>query len=197
MRWSARLLFSAIVLLLAYVAWPLFALQELAESVEERDPGRLSRLLDYRELKRSLSDQIVQAYLRQNSRERSRTSLLVANLALQVARAAADAVVTDMLTADALIELLKQGRADTFARTGIDSPSSWGLPNFRNARSLLHGAEYYGRNFYVTVPLSAEIKDRYRLRFRLSQWSWRLAGIDLPETQQDHLVRELLKRMGR
>ena len=178
MRWTARALVAVVVLLIAYLAWPLFGLKKIADAIAARDATAFTELLDVPELKRSLAVQIVLAYLRVTGKDQ-RLSPLARNLAVQAGVAIADAYVVEIVKAEALIDLLKQTRTETIAE-----PKAilriWGLPNLRNVAKLL-SSEYRGRNFYVTVPLSADAKDGFRLRLRLSQWEWRLAGIDLPE----------------
>ena len=194
MRWTARALVAVVVLLIAYLAWPLFGLKKIADAIAARDATAFTELLDVPELKRSLAVQIVLAYLRVTGKDQ-RLSPLARNLAVQAGVAIADAYVVEIVKAEALIDLLKQTRTETFAEPkGI--LRIWGLPNLRNVAKLL-SSEYRGRNFYVTVPLSADAKDGFRLRLRLSQWEWRLAGIDLPEAIQFQLAQEFIKRSVR
>ena len=194
MRWTARALVAVVVLLIAYLAWPLFGLKKIADAIAARDATAFTELLDVPELKRSLAVQIVLAYLRVTGKDQ-RLSPLARNLAVQAGVAIADAYVVEIVKAEALIDLLRQTRTETIAE-----PKAilriWGLPNLRNVAKLL-SSEYRGRNFYVTVPLSADAKDGFRLRLRLSQWEWRLAGIDLPEKIQFQLAQEFIKRSAR
>jgi len=150
-------------------------------------------LIDVRELKRSLAAQIVRTHLKVTGRDQ-RLSPLAINLAFQAGMAIADSYVVEIVKADALIDLLKNARTETFAGTRI-GVQSWGTPNLRNLGRLL-SSEYRGRNFYVSVPLSAEEQDSYRLRLRLSQWQWKLAGVDLPEAVVLRLVQEFRARGG-
>jgi hypothetical protein len=194
MRWTARALVAVVVLLIAFLAWPLFGLKKIADAIAARDATAFTELLDVPELKRSLAVQIVLAYLRVTGKDQ-RLSPLARNLAVQAGVAIADAYVVEIVKAEALIDLLRQTRTETIAE-----PKAilriWGLPNLRNVAKLL-SSEYSGRNFYVTVPLSADAKDGFRLRLRLSQWEWRLAGIDLPEKIQFQLAQEFIKRSAR
>ena len=134
--------------------------------------------MDVPELKRSVAAQLVRVYLKVTGKDQ-RLSPLALNLAIQAGMAIADSYVVEIVKAEALIDLLKDARTQTFAGPKIGVPTL-GAPNLRNFRKLL-SSEYRGRNFYVSVPLSADEKDSYRLRLRLIQWQWKLAGIDLPE----------------
>jgi hypothetical protein len=115
-------------------------------------------------------------------------------LAIQAGMALADAYIVEIIRADALIDLLKQSRTETFAGPpGSNSSPGWSMPSLRPVGRLL-AAEYRGRNFYVTVPLSAAPQESYGLRLRLSRWRWKLAGIELPETIKVRLVQEYQRR---
>ena len=191
MRWPFRVLAAVIILLTAYAAWPLLGLKRIADVIEARDGPAFIQLIDVNELKRSLAAQLVRAHLKVTGRDR-RLSPLALNLAIQAGMAVADSYVVEIMQAEALIDLLKEARTETFAGGSV-AVREWGLPNLRSFRRLL-SSEYRGRNFYARVPLSADANNSYRLRLRLSQWKWKLAGLDLPEHIQLRLVQEFQKR---
>jgi len=192
MRWLAGSLLAAVLLLMAYAAWPLLGLKALADTVEARDTAALPGLLDMPELKRSLAEQVVRAYLKMSGKDRS-LSPFVLNAAVQVGMSIADPIVVEIVDASALIDLLRRGRTETFAGRNIGM-RAWGVPNMRNARGLFLGSEYAGRNFHVTVPLDSSPGEGYRLRLKLSGGTWKLAGIGLPEELQQSFARELMRR---
>jgi hypothetical protein len=192
MSWTARFISAAIVLLLAYLAWPLLGLKTIADAVEARDAATLTERLDVPELKRSLTEQLVRTYLKVSGKDQG-LSPIAFNLAMRVGMGIADPYVAEMMRADALIDLLKQSRTETFAAShvGVDAV---GPPRMQNVRGLLLGTEYYGPDVYVTVPLYAAPGQGYRLRLRLLQWRWKLAGIELPEQVRVEIARELIRR---
>ena len=191
MRWIGQVLITVIILLIAYLAWPIFGLTKIADAIEARDATTFTELLDVPQLKRSLAEQIVRVHLKMTGKDQ-RLSPLAQHLAIQAGMAIADSYVVEIVKAETLIDLLKPARVETFAGPSI-SVKAWGLPNLRNAGKFL-ASEYRGSNFYVTVPLSADAKNGYRLRLRLSQWKWKLAGVDLPEDLQLRLAREFLRK---
>jgi hypothetical protein len=193
MRWSVRILLFVIILLVAYGAWPLFGLKKIAEAVDARNAPALSALLDVQELKSSLIEQVVHTFLKVSGENQGSGSLTFNESAVRLGMAIADPLVAKMMNAEALIDLLKQSHIEILAGSHI-SVDIWGLPNLRNALKLFLNFEYRGPNFYVTIPLFADAKEGYRLRLKLSQWRWKLAGIYLPEEFQIRLARELLKR---
>jgi hypothetical protein len=194
MRWSARALLVLVALMIAYLAWPFIGLMKIANAIEHRNAVAFAELLDIPELKRSLAAQLVRTHLKLTGKDQ-RLSPLARNLAVQAGIAIADSYVVEIIRADALIDLLKQSRAETFAGPSVGAPG-WGLPNLRHASRIL-ASEYRGRNFYISLPLSAAPSDSHRLRLKLSQWKWKLAGIDLPEAVQVRLVQEFQRRRGR
>jgi hypothetical protein len=46
-------------------------------------------------------------------------------------------------------------------------------------------------DFSIAVPVSAPESEQFRLRMRLSQWRWRVVGIDLPEKLLIQIAQEL------
>jgi Protein of unknown function (DUF2939) len=191
MRWSAPAFVIVLLLLLAYLAWPFLGLKRIADAIENRNAAEFTELLDLPELKRSLAGQLVRAHLKLTGKDRN-LSPLALNLAIAAGVAVADSYVVEIVRAEALMDLLKQTRPETFSAPSA-SVNFWGFPNLRHAERVL-ATEYRGRNFYIRLPLSADLKDSYRLRLRLSDWKWKLAGIDLPEEVQRRLVREFQNR---
>ncbi len=190
MGWVRGAILGPAVLVIAFLIWPLFGLKTLADAVAARDAARFMRLVDLPQLKRSLGGQIARAHLKLSNPGR-RLSPLALNLATQAGMAVADAYVVKIVEAESLFDILEPSKIKTFGGP-IVTPHALAFPNLRNAGKLL-ASELRGRNFYVIVPLSAEPQQGYRLRLRLSQWRWKLAGIDLPEHIVDHLAREIMR----
>jgi hypothetical protein len=186
-RWPA-LLAACLVVLIGYAAWPLLSLRALANAVEARDTRTLMALVDIPQLKRSLAAQIVRAHLKATGKDK-RMSPLAIDLAVRAGVAVADSYIVEIVRPEALIDLLKGARAETFGGAGA-GVAQVGWPNLRNARRLL-AAEYSGRDFYVMVPLSAAEQDSFRIQLRLIQWQWKLAGLELPEAVAMRIEREI------
>lgn len=175
------------VLLVGGAVWPLIGLKNIATAIETKDSRKFIELLDIAELKRSFATQIVRTQLtvlRQN-----RLPPMAFNLAVQAGIAVADAYVLEIIKPDRLFDLLKPSGIQAITDA---NPSTWywGAPNIRRLSQLLGAAEYRGRNFYVTVPINTEPKQQFRFRLRLSRWTWKLAGVDLPEELILRLARE-------
>jgi len=190
MKWQRAAILTSIALSIALVLWPLLGLKMLADAVAARDAARFMRLVDLPQLKRSLGGQIARAHLKLSNPGR-RLSPFALNLATQAGMAAADAYVVKIVEAESMFDILEPSKIETFGGP-VATPQALAFPNLRNVGKLL-ASELRGRNFYITVPLSAEPRQGYRLRLRLSQWKWKLAGIELPEPIVDHLARELIR----
>ena len=190
MRWQRAAILSSFVLAIALVLWPLLGLKMLADAVAARDGATFMKLVDLTQLKRSLGGQIARSQLKLNNPGR-RLSPLALNLATQAGMAAADAFVVKIVEPESMFDILQPAKIANFGGP-VAAPRTLAFPNLHNAGKLL-ASELRGRNFYVTIPLSAAPQQGYRLRLRLSQWRWKLAGVDLPEDIVDRLARELMR----
>jgi hypothetical protein len=190
---SGHLLLIVLFLVFAVcVVWPLLGLKRIADAIEARDAVTFTRLLDVPELKRSIGGQIARAYL-QLSNSGHRVNPMALNMAVQAGMAAADGYVVEIIKAESLFDILKPARLEAFSGTGV-GPKAWGIPNLKNAGRLL-ASELRGRNFYILIPLSAAPEDQFRLRLRLQQWKWKIAGVELPEELRQQLARNFAKRL--
>src|SRR5215203_5468171 len=190
-RW---ILLFGVVLLAGGAVWPLLGLKNIATAIEKRDARKLVEHLDISELKRSLAIQIVRTQLTVLSP--NRLPPLAFNLAMQASIAVADAYVLEIVQPDRLFDLLKPSGIQAITESNANI-WSWGAPNIRRVGQLLSAAEYRGQNFYVTIPVNAQPKDQFRFRLRLSHWTWKLAGVDLPEELLVRLAREFEKHVVR
>jgi hypothetical protein len=50
-------------------------------------------------------------------------------------------------------------------------------------------------NFYVSLPVDVPASQRYRLRFRLIAWTWKLYDVDLPEAVRVRVAQEVVKAL--
>jgi hypothetical protein len=186
----ALALFFAVAI--AYAIWPFVGLMKIADAISRRDALELSARIIVPELKRSLIDQVALEYLKISGRDR-RLSQLEVNLALGVARALADQYVTDMLQPEALFELLRERTALLSKPGGLVAPRLE-APNLRNLSMFLQNVDYAGSRFYVWMPFNSDRQTGYRLQLRLSAWTWKLAGLDLPEDVRIRIANELEQR---
>jgi len=108
MRWTLRAIAAVAALWIAYVAWPFFALYELAAAIQNRDAATVARRINVPAVRHSLTEQIAATYLRVTGRE-ARLGALTRGVAAAAAGSIADPIVAKLLSTDALLELLNTG----------------------------------------------------------------------------------------
>jgi len=187
MRWALWITVTLCILLGAYIVSPLIALQRIASAVQTRDAVALTELTEFPSLRRSLTKQIVAAYLELTGRK-----LPIGAFTKRFVVSVADPVVARLMTVRALLDLLGKGEAGESARVPIDR-APFSSTAFKSVWRLWLNSDYLGRDFYVYLPPESSRIERFRVHLRLIRWRWRLVGIDLPEDLKQRLARELVK----
>ena len=95
-----------VVLLVAYWAWPFFGLRSLAADIQARDPAALSEDVDFVRLRRSLTEQIIAAYLQVTGRAK-KLSPFENVVAIGIGNSIADPFVAQLVTPENLRVLLR------------------------------------------------------------------------------------------
>jgi signal transduction histidine kinase len=206
MRWTLRAFALLAALWIAFVAWPFFALYELAAAIQNRDGTTVARRINVPAVRQSLTGQIAATYLRITGRE-ARLGVLTRGVAVAAATSVADPIVAKLLSTDALLELLHSGWPKHVLS---EEPATvWGAPgqgsivqgltslSFGNLWRVFVQSEQGLRRFDVGVPIDAPPARRLKLQFRLTHWVWKLAGIELPEELRVRLARELGRQIDR
>jgi hypothetical protein len=195
MRWIIR---TGLVLFVAWIAFlgsPFYALHSLARSVEARDAAAIAERVNFRALRLSLTKQIVDAYLVANGRA-NEIGANNRSLASAAGATLADPLVRDLLTPEALIDLLDDGWPQ---RKGGPVPPDLAGARFavdwtslETAGRLFMASETRGfRKISMPIPPERAKEERFTLHWRLSGGTWRLMGVDLPVALQQRLIREL------
>lgn len=186
-RWGWLSAVTLVILLSVYLASPLIALHSIASAVETRDAVALTERIEFPSLRRSLTKQIVAAYLDLTGKK-----LPLNALGKRVAVSVADPVVARLMTVGALLDLLGKGDAGEKVKLPIDrapfAPSS-----SKSLWRLWLNSEYLGRSFYVYLPPERSRTEQFRVHLLIVRWRWRIVGLDLPEDLKEHLARELVK----
>ena len=204
MRWTLRIAAALALAWLLFLASPFVALHSLGRAVAARDVEAVRERVNFRALRLSLMRQALNIALE----ERGGRSLGATErqLAADVGATVADPIASQLLTPEAVIELLNGGwpREDA----GGDAASPAGEPaagqpggivrgmrvsSLGNAWRLFWQSELRGfRNLLVRLPPDAGAEAQVRLRLRLVRTTWKLVGIELPEARLRRLVRERL-----
>jgi hypothetical protein len=194
MKRTLSIVLVLVVALIGYALWPVYGLNKLRAAVQSRDSQALDQLVDYPLLRRSLTDQIVQAYLKVTG-QGERLGGFGGQIAAGIGATIADPIVDKFLNSKALIELFTSGRVSAAAPGGADlSLSAVNLESaFGGAWDLFKNSEYGGRIYSISLPADASPEKRVRLRLRFSDWEWKLSGVRLPDEVTLRLAQELQK----
>ena len=188
MRWFIGIVVATVVLIMIYLGSAAWALAGLIAAVREGNGAAVMERVDIPSLTRSLTSQIVAAYLERLGATR-RISPMEKMLVNTYGATVADAMVAKMLTAEKLTQILKAGNLD--AAPGV--PNLTGMPALAELQkedwlSLL------GRvSFVQPVLLAIRVSptsgpDNYAaINLHYEGAGWRLSGMVLPKT----VVREL------
>jgi hypothetical protein len=180
-------------ILIGYTAWPLYDLFVLVRAIETRDVDTVVRHVYFDQVRISLTNQIVAAYVR-------RTGMQISPLARSMAGAAlgiADPIVNKLISPEALSELLAIGWPVPVLPD--PPPGTVGITRstIGTIWQIFGNSEYGLGRFEVAAPAVLPPQQRFRLTFRLLQWRWRLVAVTLPENIQNLLADELIKAMRR
>jgi Protein of unknown function (DUF2939) len=181
------------LILIGYAAWPLYDLLVLVRAIETRDVGTVTQHVYFDQVRISLTDQVVAAYVR-------RTGIQISPLARSMAAAAlsiADPVVKRLISPEALSELLAVGWP--VAVVPDPPPGTIGITRSTMGTiwQVFGNSEYGLGRFEVAAPAALPPQQRFQLTFRLLQWRWRLVAVTLPENIQNLLADELIKATRR
>ena len=189
MRKTAATLLILGLAWIGYTAWPLYELIALVRAIEVRDVEMVKRHVYFDAVRKSLTSQLIAAYMR-------RTGMQVSPLAQAMAAAAlgiADPVVNKLVSPEALAELLSVGWPVTVVPSPPPGTVGISMSTIGTIWQIFGNSEYGIDRFEVSAPSALPEQQRFRLTFRLLQWRWQLVGISLPEIIQNVLADELIK----
>jgi hypothetical protein len=192
MRKTMATFFAIGLLWIGYTAWPLYDLLVLVRAIETRDADTAVRHVYFDAVRRSLTDQIVAAYVR-------RSGIRISPFAQHMVAGAlgiADPVVKKLVSPEALSEMLAAGWPVAAVREP-PPPGTLGITmsTVGTFWQIFRDSEYGIDRYEVSAPAALSRAQRFGLTFRLLQWRWRLVGVTLPENIRDLLADELVKAM--
>jgi hypothetical protein len=168
------------------LAWPLFDLFRLARAIENRDIATVTRHVDFLRVRNSLTQQIVDAYAkRTGARVNARTQ--------GIAFTIADPLVARIITPEALAELLRAGWPVTIVPERVRDTAGISVAGLGTILDIFSHSEYGIGRFEITVPVRIPAERAFGLEMRLTQWTWRLANVRLPEQVSTILAEEIAK----
>src|SRR5215510_2152665 len=164
---------------IGYIAWPVYDIFVLIRAIETRDVNAVTRHVYFDAVRISLTNQVVDAYVR-------RTGIQIGPLRQNIAAAAiANPVVEKLISREALSQLLTIGWPVTVVPDG-PPPGTIGITTntIGTMWQIFANSEYGIGRFEVSASAVLPPLQRFRLTFRLLQWRWQLVAVILPETIQ-------------
>jgi hypothetical protein len=172
-----------------YAAWPVHDMFMLLQAFETRDIQTLKQHVYFESIRRSLSDQIVEAYVRRSGAQVRPLLRGVPGAALAVA----DPVVAKVISPEALSEFLTRGWPTAVLPNVPAEAVGISSKNVGNAWQMYVASEYGLGRFNISVPQSVARQHRFGFELKLLQWRWRLTSITLPENIREAFAEELAK----
>jgi Protein of unknown function (DUF2939) len=182
-----------IILLVGYWMWPYVGLRSLAADIQARDPAALSEDVDFVRLRRSLTEQIIAAYLEVTGRAK-KLSPFESAVATGIGSSIADPLIAQLVTPENLLVLLR----------GQDVPTDFGSVSFKfgelptvswgSVWAAWLSSDYGIGRFSIGVPVSSPSAQQFRIQMELRQWRWKLTGVGLPGSVRNQFGHELAKK---
>ncbi len=177
---------------ISYAVSPIVGLYRLVSAAQAGDTKALGERSIVDDLRISITQQVLRAYLRLTGRDKM--SPFTQNVFVAAATSIADPIVAKFVSPDAIVEFLRDGWPKSVLP---DRPaagfSGVTTANLGSAWQLFVNSDYGFGSFRIALPADVAPDRQFGLRLHLSQWTWKLAGIDLPEAIQDKLAQEIIK----
>jgi Protein of unknown function (DUF2939) len=188
MRHTIRVVAVLALVWIGYLAWPIYDLFVLLRAIESRDVGAVTDAVYFDAVRISLTNQVVDVYLR---RAGVQIGPLRRNMA---ATAIAHPIVEKLISPEAVSQLLNAGWPTPILPA---PPRTIGITTdtIGTVWQIFANSEYGFGRFEVAAPAALPRQQRFRLQFRLLQWRWRLVGIIVPTHIVNLLADELVKAM--
>ena len=193
MRKTVGIFAILFLLWLGYIVWPFASLLSVVRAAQARDAVALAQRVDFPRLRRSVAVQILQAYA-----GLSGIKLEGASVAIGLTAAFADPFVEKLLTPAALAELLRSGWPK--GALGDDAPADvQGVASgaLGNVWQLYLNSDYGIGVVRISLPTDQPKERQFHVELSLSEWTWKLSGLDLPVALKERLARELARQQGK
>ena len=164
--------------------------------MRNRDAAAIERRVNFPAVRYSLTEQVVVAYLQLSGRD-TRLGHVGRGMAVAAVASIADPIIARLISAQAIMELLETDSAAAAATSATGALQGLGTGSVDVAWQLLLHSDWGFRRFVLTVPVNAAPARRFRLRFRLTSWTWKLAAVEVPEEIRNRLAQELVRQTER
>jgi hypothetical protein len=197
MRWTLRIAAVLAALLLAYAIWPVVGFSRIASAIEARDGAALAKLVDFRALRKSLTKQIVAAYIELTGKEKQ-LGLMGKTLAVGIGTSYAEPIVAELLNEQTLIDLLTKGQVGGGGGVGAVKVPAELAPFSKSAMQSTWqtwwASEYGLGDYYIYLPPDKAPDKQFKVRLSLKDLQWKLTGLDLPGPMRVELAQQLVKQ---
>jgi hypothetical protein len=177
MRWLIGIVLVVLVSLVVYVGSAVWSAKGLVEAVRAGNAGEILSRTDLPRVKRSLTDQILAAYLDRLGKNRP-IKPLERMLANTYGASIADALVSKLLTEENLTKLLRTGAVgDASQNAQIGNLAS--LANLDTSALRLLGRISPVKLVEVAIQLGDD-RDSGAVHLHFEGDGWKLSGVELP-----------------
>ncbi|HWW47682.1 MAG TPA: DUF2939 domain-containing protein [Xanthobacteraceae bacterium] len=192
MRWFLATLAAIVLILFTYFGSAYVALSDLVTAARTGDAERIVARTDSVRLKQSVADQIVWAYLEQVGKTR-KISTSERFLANTVGTTLADALISQALTTEGLLLILREGKllnpSQNIALTELPRLADLNLKNIQGLAGRIRMIKL--REIAIRIGSNIDRDNNGAVRMRLDGFGWKLSGVDLPP----RTLRELAARL--
>lgn len=184
---------------LALWAWPYMGAFTLAQAARRGDRADVAERIDGVALRRSLSRQLIRAYLEKSGKGRKLGSL-GRGLAIAVGSNVADPYLAQLVTPDTITTLLGEGRFKPLTVENRTISFAERLPRLSDlfgsaGVAVVLGSYYDGVvDFVFNVPDRGAEDEAYGVHLRLAGSTWKLSGVDLPRPVLDQIVDDIMAK---
>ena len=192
MRKTIAAIAILIALCLFYVVWPFASLVSVVRAARAGDVAKIEQRVDWPALRRSLAGQIVATYARLNGTRLDRAGLTVAAVTSFM-----DPFIEKLMLPENISELMRNGWPKSVLPEAPSATEGLDPDMLGNAWQLYLNSDYGIGEVRTVVPFHQPRDKQYRVQLALSNWTWKLSGLDLPAVLQELLVRELMKQQGK
>lgn len=176
MRWIVAGCLALAIGWSAYLGSPYWALYRLGRAVEAGNVAELASRVNIRALRGSVARQVATQIAAIAQPTANGIASSDAQLAASAAAILADPFLDAYLQPDGVMRVLSGVKDE-----GGDPAIGPGKADGPAVRRFLAASAWRGfRNVYFSLPPGAPPPMRYRLQLRLSQFRWRLVGLELP-----------------
>jgi hypothetical protein len=191
MRWTVRIVVVFVVLWAAYYVWPYVGVRSLVQAVRKHDVAAVNERVNFPALRQSLTTQIIATYLRVTGKEARLGQFR--DLAIAATSSIADPIVTQLISAEALTDLLASGWPTAVLPEKLPQLRGLSSGAVGSVWQVLANSDHGLRTFALAVPANVAPEFQFKLRFKLSGWTWKLYDVRLPEELTTRLTREMIR----